>query len=55
MKNELRKDLLITREDILTHICARNADPDGEEFAAMQAGPIDVFLGLILRGNKKDD
>lgn len=57
MKNEMREDLLITREDILMHMSARNAEPDGEEkiVAAPPCGLPDVFFRLIRWLTKEDD
>ena len=55
MKDELRDDLLITREDILTHIFDRSASTDDEEAPALSAGPLGVFSGLIRRLTREED
>ena len=51
MKNEMREDLLITREDILMHMSARNADPDGDE----EATSCNVFFRLIRWLTREED
>ncbi len=54
MKNEMRKDLMITREDILLHLSAQDTEPDDEESLA-PAGAADAFLRFLCRLFKRDD
>ena len=54
MKNEMREDLLITREDILLHLCAETADRSDEEDAldplpTGQTGILPVLLRRLFR------
>ncbi len=54
MKNEMREDLLITREDILLHLCAETADRSDEEDAldplpTGQTGMLPVLLRRLFR------
>ncbi len=51
MKNKMREDLLITREDILLHLCAEPADrySEDEALAPRAANPAGVFSWFLKR------
>ena len=56
MKDETRKTLLITREDVLTYLRPKTADRDDEDeaFALLPTDPDCTFLGIIRWMFKKE-
>ena len=56
MKNEMREDLLITREDVLTYLYPKAAENDDEDEtgALLPADPDCTFFGILRWLFKKE-